>query len=249
MVAVVAALLLHAGVCLLMYFSYLEYIAPEKQPPLDAQTDITFGGEYVMLGDIPLPGMNDGEAAGAAADETSLQADDNSDAGEQGEGTSLVTTDGASEMASEKKQNGPSKEELEAEARAKRERERKENESRKISSSVKSAFGKGSGKSGSPDGNATHGALSGQPGHTLGVGYTLSSWGRPASGVDGEVRIKVRVNADGKVIEATYAGGKGAAAANSQVRRSCEQASLNSRFSVPKNSSGTKVGMIIWRFE
>lgn len=249
LIAIIAALLLHGGVFLLMLFSYLEYTAPEEKQPLQAKTDITFGGEYVMLGDMPLPNLNDGEAAGAASDNTSLQADDDLNSGEQGEGTSLVSTNEQSDMTSEKKQNGPSEEELEAQARAKKERERQENESRKISSSVKSAFGKSSGKSGSSNGNADHGALSGQPGHTLGVGYTLSSWGRPASSVDGEVRIRVRVNSDGKVIEATYAGGKGAAAANNQIRRSCEQASLQSRFSVPKNSSGTKVGMIIWRFE
>lgn len=249
-IAIAAALLLHGVVCLLMLLSYINYTAPEEQPPLQPKTDITFGGEYVMLGDMPLPNLDNGEAASSTADESSLQAEDEMNSGEQGEGTSLVSTNESSEMSSEKKQNGPSKEELEAQARAKKERERQQNESRRISSDVKGAFGKpGGGKSGSQNGNSDHGALSGQPGHTLGVGYTLSSWGRPASSVDGEVRIRVRVNAAGKVIEATYAGGKGAAAANSQVRRSCEQASLKSRFSVPKNSSGEKVGLIIWRFE
>lgn len=247
--AIAAALLLHGGICLLMLFSYIDYTAPEEKEFLQPVTDITFGGEYVMLGDMPLPNLDDGEASGASADETSLQADEDINSGEQGEGTSLVSTNESSEMPSEKKQNGPSKKELEAQARAKKERERQQHESNRISSSVKDAFGKAGGKSGSRNGNADHGALSGQPGHTLGVGYTLSSWGRPASSVDGEVRIRVRVNAEGKVIEATYADGKGAAAANSQIRRSCEQASLKSRFSVPKNSSGEKVGLIIWRFE
>ena len=154
-------------------------------------------------------------------------------------------------MTAEKKQHGPTKEELAEQQRIKREREKKAQESKKISSSVKNAFGKtgkSSGQSGSPDGNSKQGALAGQPGHTLG-GYTLAHWGRPSSGYDGEITIRVRVDAQGKVIEAKYLRGTGAAASMQSVRRSCEQASLQSRFSVPKNTTGEKVGTIVWRFE
>ncbi len=253
-VAFAIALLLHIGVALLMLWSVLTYDPSAAQQPTPAQplqSDITFGGEYVALGDIPVPNL-DGEAAAAPSEKAETPAaDDIADAGEKGEGSSLVSTTHESAMKTPTKQNGPTKEELEAQARAKKEEERQKNESKKIDSSVKGAFGKGSGKgtSGSKDGNASHGALSGRPGHTLGVGYTLSEWGRPSSGYDGEIVIRVRVNAKGKVIQASYSKGSGAAAANQQVRQSCIQASLNSRFSVPKNSTGEKVGTIIWRFE
>lgn len=249
-IAIAVTVLLHVVILLIMFWSRLTFVKPEEpQPP--QKTDISFGGEYVELGDIPLPDRNGDPAQSTAAEKATPPADDNADAGKQGEGSSLVSTNAESAMKTPKKHNGPTKEELEEQARAKREREKQESESRKISSNVKNAFGKagGKGKSGSPDGNASQGALAGQPGHTLGVGYTLSSWGKPSSGFDGEIYIKVRVNSQGKVIDASYLKGTGAAAANEKVRRSCVQASLRSRFSVPKNATGEKVGTIIWRFE
>ena len=100
-IAIAAALLLHGVVCLLMLLSYINYTAPEEQPPLQPKTDITFGGEYVMLGDMPLPNLDNGEAASSTADESSLQAEDETNSGEQGEGTSLVSTNESSEMSSE----------------------------------------------------------------------------------------------------------------------------------------------------
>ena len=250
-VAAAIALLLHVGVCLLLLYSYIDYKQQTVEELPKQTTDITFGGEYVALGDLPIPDVDGEPASSATAEEQSTDADDMSDAGAQGEGTSLVSTNAESDMKTTKKKNGPTKEEKEKQAKAKREKERQEKESRKISSNIKNAFGKsaGKGKSGSPNGNSQHGASAAQPGHTLGPGYTLSSWGRPSSGYDGEIYIKVKVNAQGRVTEASYVKGSGAAAANASVRRSCVQASLKSRFSVPKNATGDKVGTIIWKFE
>ena len=201
-IAGTVALLLHVAVALLLVLCYLHYPPTDEPLPEPAQqTDITFGGEFVALGNVDVPAADDQPAPSQSVE-------------------------------------------------AKREQERKQNESNRINSDIQNAFkGSGSGKSGSPNGNASTGALKGQPGHTLGPGYTLASWGKPSSGYDGEIVIKVRVNSLGQVIEATYLRGTGAAAANRQVRRSCEQASLSSRFSVPKNATGDKVGTIIWRFE
>lgn len=249
-IAAIIALLIHIGICLLMLWHYLSFETPVEKEPKQLVTDITFGGEYVLLGNLPNPNNND-ESATADAANTETQGEETANAGAQGEGAALISTNEESALKTQTKKNGPTKEELE-EQRIKREQEQKENEKKKITNSVKNAFGNSgnsTGKSGSANGNATHGALSGQPGHTLGVGYTLSNWGRPSSRVDGEIIIKVRVNAQGKVVEATYLKGTGAAAANQQVRRSCEQASLQSRFSVPKNTIGEKVGTIIWKFE
>ena len=125
---------------------------------------------------------------------------------------------------------------------------------RKTNSKVQNAFGKtssksGSGKVGSTNGNSTTGARTGAPGVSGLNGYTIASWGRPSSPVDGKVVIKVRVNARGKVIAANYSSGSGTAAANMAVRRSCEQASLQSSFSVPVGTTDEAVGYITWRFE
>jgi len=256
LIALLAALLFHAAVFFFMFYDRLTAVAPDEIEPKPMTTDISFGGEYVALGDIPEPDHT-GEAAPKSASEEvqDAPAEETENSGPEGEGTSLVSTNKESKMQTPKKKNGPTKEELakrEEEARAKREREARQNERRRISSRTNNAFGKsgsGRGQSGSPSGNATRGALAGQPGHTLGVGYTIASWGRPRSGYDGEIRIRVRVNAQGNVIHAEYAGGKGAAAADPQVRQSCVRASRQSRFSVPRNASGEKVGVIIWRFE
>lgn len=114
------------------------------------------------------------------------------------------------------------------------------------------AFGKssgsGSGKQGSPNGNSTQGALSGKPGIGGLVGYTLEYWGRPHSYWTGSVTVRVRVNARGKVIEAKVHSGKGEAWSHNEVRRACEQESLKSAFSVPKNTTQEGVGYITWTF-
>ena len=254
-IAGTVALLLHVAVALLLVLCYLHYPPTDEPLPEPAQqTDITFGGEFVALGNVDVPAANDQPASSQSVDDnTSADADELADHGPAGEGTALASSTNESPMQTKPKASGPTKEQLEEEARrteAKREQERKQNESNRINSDIQNAFkGSGSGQSGSPNGNASTGALKGQPGHTLGPGYTLASWGKPSSGYDGEIVIKVRVNSLGQVIEATYLRGTGAAAANRQVRRSCEQASLSSRFSVPKNATGDKVGTIIWRFE
>ncbi len=251
-IAIIVALLFHIGVILVMVFSFLKSTPIEEVEPKPMMTDITFGGEYVVLGDMPVPNRNSKDVASQTNSKQTPEGDAEENLGEAGEGSQLVSTNEESALKKPKKQSGPTKEELAEQERIKKEKQRKEEESRKIKSSIKNAFGKksgGEGKSGSPEGNETHGALSGQPGHTLGVGYTLSSWARPSSGFDGEVVIKVRVDATGKVVEAHYLKGSGSAAASKAVRKSCEQASKNSRFSVPKNASGDKMGTIIWRFE
>ena len=117
---------------------------------------------------------------------------------------------------------------------------------------VKDAFGKnsgtGSGKQGSPDGNADQGERRGQPGISGLVGYTAEYWGRPHSKWTGKVNVQVRVNPRGKVIEAHAVSGSGEAWAHLEVRRSCEQAARESAFSVPKNRTSEGIGTITWRF-
>lgn len=251
-IAAAIAILIHIGVALILMWNTLIYPGEEYLIPEPAQTNITFGGEFVAMGDMETPDLNDQPNSQNSADsESTPSGQDNENAGEPGDGSTLVSTDNESEMTSEKKANGPSKEELAEKERAKKEQERQKNESKKINKNIKNAFSKSNqkGKSGSESGNSETGLAKGQPGHTLGIGYTLASWGRPSSGFDGTIEIQVKVNSAGNVTYAKYLRGTGAAAANQRVRRSCEQASLNSKFSVPKNATGEKMGTIIWRFE
>ena len=107
---------------------------------------------------------------------------------------------------------------------------------------VKDAFGKRDSRS------ANQGALNGKPGIGGLVGYTLEYWGRPHSRWTGSVTVRVRVNARGKVIEAHAVSGEGEAWSHPEVRRSCEQESLKSSFSLPKNTETEGVGNITWTF-
>jgi outer membrane biosynthesis protein TonB len=92
--------------------------------------------------------------------------------------------------------------------------------------------------------------LTGKPGITGLVGYTLDYWAKPVpnSKWSGRVNVKVTVNPRGQVVKATATGASGDLASHPEVRRACEQAALKSRFSVPKNTMTEAFGTItyIW---
>lgn len=228
-----------------------------KWPPVDS-SEIVFGGEYVMLGDMPLPveesdntPLPDNSATEAAVDGTDL-----ADTGEAvAEAPSLVASQRESQMQVTEKpkpeKTGPTKEELAERERIKRQKEEAEKQA-KIKDRMKSGFSnaaKGSGQAGSPNGNSTTGALSGMAGHDL-RGRTAESWGRPSSTLSGTVRIKVRVNRKGQVTGTPeYIGGTGPAAASMAVRKSCVNASCESHFSVDYEAPAEQTGVITWKFE
>ena len=246
LIALIATVGAHLLLLLVLLFSYLHYKWPPDDMPLPKDSEILFGGEYVMYGDMNLSNSND---IAASNNDAAVVGDDATDAGEAGDNANLVTTDNPSSMTVKKtetpEKRGPTKEELAEQERIKRQQEEAERINRRV------AFGKtgsGSGKTGSPSGNDSNGASNGAPGHSL-SGRTLESWGRPSSGVDGVVIIKVRVNAKGHVIDARYQGGSGSAAASKSVRESCVKASLQSRFSVSTETTTEQVGTITWRFE
>ncbi len=206
-------------------------------PPVDS-SELLFEGEYVMRGDIPEPDFDQEQSAVSESPDVAA--------------TPLSVSEQPSPMKEkvkpEPEKNGPAKEELE-----RLEKEKRENEARQqISNRVKfggtgSGTGK-SGKSGSPDGNASHGALSGAPGTSL-KGRTLESWARPAARATGTIVISVRVNRQGRVIRSSYRGGTGAVAADKGARTSCEQAALKSQFSVSLDGPAEQIGTITYRFD
>ena len=106
----------------------------------------------------------------------------------------------------------------------------------------------GAGSAGSPNGNATVGAVSGSPGFNL-KGRTLADWHRPASAPLGTITIRVSVNRQGKVTSASYLSGTGAAAASQSARQSCIAAARQSQFSVDEDAPASQTGTITYNFK
>ncbi|MDE7024666.1 MAG: hypothetical protein K2O88_02160 [Paramuribaculum sp.] len=219
-------------------------------PPVDS-SELLFEGEYVKLGDIPEPEQNDNNASEAEA--TDISGIDRTNAGtpEQAPAPVLTSEQESPAKVTKKPQPenpGPTKEELEQQQKEKLQQE----QSQQIANRVKfggSGSGKGnSGKSGSPNGNADHGALSGAPGTSL-KGRSLESWARPTGHATGTIVVSVRVNRQGKVIAASYSRGTGAVAANTAARQSCVQAAKNSRFSVSMEAPAEQTGTITYKFD
>lgn len=252
----IATVLFHAILVAVLVCSYLYYSYPPKDKDLIEmkKEEILFGGEYVMLGDFIQPSVED--VAGTPVEKNTsenpeMSGEEPMNEGEIGEiPEQTVTQNAESPMKVKKEEVKPGSTEAERAAEAERVRKEKETAER-INKRV--SFGKtggdGTGSAGVPTGSATSRSASGAPGVSGLEGYTLASWGEPSSPVNGVVRIQVRVSARGKVISAAYVGGSGSAASNSAVRRSCEQASLQSQFSVPKNKTTEGVGVITWKFE
>lgn len=244
-IAAVAALLFLIAVVLVLLFSYMHSEWPPKDRPEPERTDIFFGGEYVMLGDTPQPASDQI----AASDPSAVAPTDAPKADTEAEAERLVTTERDSHVQKPKTAtDGKEEANRRAEEQKRKEEERRKAEQDRINNSVKNSFGSGSGKQGSPNGNASHGAVKGSPGFDL-AGRSMESWGSPSSTVEGTIVIKVRVNPKGQVVDAAYKSGTGGAAADKRVRESCRQASLRSRFSVADNRTTDQVGTITWRFE
>ena len=92
--------------------------------------------------------------------------------------------------------------------------------------------------------------LAGKPGISGLVGYTLDYWAKPVpnSKWSGRVTVRVTVSPRGQVTKASAISATGDLASHPEVRRSCEQAALKSRFSVPKNTMTEGIGTVtyIW---
>ena len=214
-------------------------------------------------------------ASPEAGDDPDIDADDMEDAGEVNQKTPPLVTQKTESphkvkeppKESEPKKSGPTKEndkkvdkpkakdnKAEAqETKAKNNNEQKPT-SNATSNRVKNAFGNGNGngggQQGSAGGNSNQGVLTGKPGISGLVGYTLDYWAKPVpnSKWSGRVNVQVTVNPRGQVIKATATGASGDLASHPEVRRACEQAALKSRFSVPKNTMTEAFGTItyIW---
>lgn len=259
LIAMLATLLFHAVVVVILVSLYLRYSPAEEAtriwPPVDS-SEVLFGGEFVMTGDSPELAESSQEPAPAEVNEPTPpapQAPSVENTGAPAPNPAPVLTSGRPSPAkvikeTPDKPTGPSKAEIEAAERAKREAETRQ----KIASKVQ--FGKtgtgstGKGKAGSPDGNSSTGSLSGTPGFNL-KGRTMDSWSKPKPGPLGTITIKVSVNRQGQVTDASYQSGTGAAAANASTRQNCVNAARASRFSVDNDAPAIQTGTITYRFQ
>lgn len=229
-----------------------------KWPPVDS-SEIVFGGTFVRLGDLPRPmaqASRTKPAKSTSTEQPSHQGTDRTDAGERAAAApDIVSSERPSPAKVTKKEppakTGPTKEELAERERIKREKEQAE-KARRINSGMQGRFSKSqtsaTANPGSPGGNSSTGALAGSPGYSL-SGRTPEGWGRPASAHSGTIRIRVKVNRQGRVTEASYDGGTGSAAAQAGVRQSCLAAARQSRFSVDLNAPAEQTGYITWTFK
>ncbi len=207
---------------------------PRVWPPVDS-AELLLAGEYVMAGDIPQPELNDPRPAPEAAEQPAPEADDLTDTGTPAPETApVVSSEQESPMKTKRKpkpeKTGPTQAELEEQERERKQKEAADRINSRVSfGGTKPGSTQAKGSTGSPDGNASSGALSGTPGTNL-KGRTLSSWEKPAGTQTGTITITVRVNRQGHVIAASYATGTGPVASQPAARRSCHPAAMRSRF-------------------
>ena len=284
MAGAAATLLFHAavvGVLLMLWLKYSPADTTERTwPPVDS-SELLFGGEYVMTGDVPLPDISGESAPSAASGETSAADSHVNDASDDitPPAPAPVLTSSASSPAKATKPETPVTEtkvkpseatpatpspakstptQAEIDAAKKREQEALEKKMKEnVAANMKFKKGNGSGSSdnasssggnpGQPNGNSNTGALSGQPGVNMN-GRTLASWKQPASGPMGTITIRVTVNRQGAVTEASYSSGTGPAATSTAARNSCLAAARASRFSVDTSAPPTQTGTITYHF-
>ena len=218
---------------------------------------------------------SDPSASPEEGDDPDIDADDLEDAGEVNQKTPPLVTQKTESphkvkeqpKETQPKKSGPTKEndkqvekpkakDKQAEAqqtKSKNTNEQKPSTSSATDNKVKNAFGKGNGKGGGQQGstgNSSQGVLAGKPGISGLVGYTLDYWAKPNpnSKWSGRVVVRVTVNPRGQVTKATAVSATGDLASHPEVRRACEQAALQSRFSVPKNTMTEGIGTVtyIW---
>ena len=197
----------------------------------------------------------------ATENKTQIPASDGSDQtneGNPGDGEALVSSRHDSPMETpKKKKTGPTAAELKKQqaeqARIKKEKEQQAKEKNKINNRASNAFnrtgGNSAGHSGSPDGNASTGAVSGVPGHNLGTNYRLNA-AHFSCAKSGELQFSITVRKDGAVTSVTYVRGTGEAAGDKNVRRQFEQRTRNLRFTVTgDNAPNEKRGVITWKIK
>lgn len=238
----VTLLLAFVTVALLLWISLSYNPASDRQqqwPPVDS-SELLFGGEYVMVGDIPSPGISGSPAAAASPQPTAAPSADIP--APPAEAVMTQSTPSPARASSDDASRRAAEEQRAAEAA-------RRNQQEAINSRVN--FGSGSGASGSPDGNADSGAVTGRPG----VGGNLSGRGvlnlpRPAASPLGTIVVNISVDRQGRVTAKSInrSLSSGAAIASAQARNRCLEAAQNTRFSADESAPAVQTGTLTYIF-
>lgn len=247
--ATLATLIFHGAVVAAMLIVFLRYDSSEQTdrewPPVDS-SEILFGGEYVMVGDMaqadasdsPAPAETTPDAASTAQPDVAQDpAPEQIVSSKQPSPAQTVTTPKAPQQADAEKQR---------DERRKAEQERREREAAAINSRV--SFGSGAGKSGQPDGNSTTGAVSGVTAAGLGNRQALAL-PSPPKGPMGKITVTIKVDRQGNVISASYLSGSGAAAASSRARSECLAAARKARFTAAPEAPASQTGTLTYVYK
>lgn len=197
--------------------------------------------EYQEIHADPTPQVDNMAASAAAAE---ISGTDLADSGAQEEAPTLVSTDKSSEAKVVKPEEpkpapGPTKEEIEAQKQAAiRERMGKSTNLKNQTSDA----GNGSADSG----NASAGNNSGATGLGLDGRRLLASVKPNITNVTGTIRIRVTVNADGAVTNASFVSSSGFGDREQEVREACLAASRQLKYNAAPDKP-TQKGTITWK--
>ena len=221
--------------------------AQELEPLYDA-------GEYVRTGDnLAMPTPDDTEApSNETVDEPNQPGPDLADAGKAAKPNPVVSSKNPSPMKVKEEKKGPTKEQIEAEKK-RQEAKRQEAARKTAEDATRRAFSRdknarGTGKSGQSDGNSATGNYEGLVGSNV-EGRSLEHWTGVRSTRTGKSAVRVTVGSQGRVTSASYSarGSSGDAAADTGMRRRCEEAARRCQFS-RKEGSKPASGTIIYNF-
>lgn len=262
-IAITVAVLLHAALLLTLLFSFLRY-PPADRDPLEFQdekpeisfeniADLLAGGDIVALGDNLDDGLSDLPApAPETVNDQTQDAPDLNNAGPAAVPDPLITGQDESPVKIKEtpkpEKQGPTKEEIEAAEEAKRQQQMRQNIAERI------RFGgghTGTGTSGQADGNTASGAAAGSPSVEGLAGYTLQSFSKVRSTSIGTIAIDVTVDIDGAVTEAAFNASRSlnTARTDKSLIERCRQSALQSKFSVPVNTTRQRSGTILYHFK
>lgn len=260
LLALAGTLLFHAAIVAVLLLTWLfpavpTALAHETAEPEDGE--ILLGSEYVIAGDVDV--LSDDASANTPATSVTRQDDagrdgvDLSDAGEQGEASPTLTSKVPSPAKAPlkpvpEKPGSKNKNASDAKARDKAAADAAERVSKRTNFSRDDNNAAPKGNTGSPDGNADHGASAGTPGFYL-AGRTMASWSKPSATATGTIVINVKVDREGHVTSATYGKGSGPVASSAAARNSCLAAARASRFSVSEDAPAQQSGTITYRFK
>lgn len=260
-IALAGTVLFHLIVLLTFLFSFITYPPddmddwtpePVHEIVVEEVEDLYATGEFVRTGDIPVPAAPvDKPAPSDVSDPVPTQdAPDLENAGDPATQPKVTTSERPSPAQVKKEKKGPTEEEIRKE-KERQEAKRQQQAKKNVEAATNRAFGgdKGKGTPGAVEGNSDAGEITGTPGNGL-KGRTMESWTSVRGKKLGTIAIRVKVDASGRVVSATYSasGSSGTVAADQSMRQQCIARSKECRFSVLEGSP-VQTGTITWVFK